>query len=102
MKEPNSEFTFAATLEIQNNRIILTNVCTLGDLSATVSETAEATVTDSTITIHEEKKNDTHQNGIDCFVKIQKSDFSCRLDGNKTLIFSDPKEPDELQWKAYP
>lgn len=87
---------FDVTFAIQNQHLVLTNVCSSGGRSATAQVSVAVSYNESTLTMIESATNSASVGGLDCNVSAQGGDQMQYQVQGSSLIFTKPGQPGAL------
>lgn len=87
---------FDLTFSIQNQRLVLTNVCRIGGQSATAQVSVAVLYSESTLTMLESASNSASFGGLNCDVSVQGGEqMQYQIQGS-SLIFTKAGQPGAL------
>jgi len=87
---------FDVTFAIQNQHLVLTNVCSFQGQTAVAQVSVAVTYTDSTFNVLESAANTNSSGGLDCNASVQGGDQMQYQVQGSTLIFTKPGQPGTL------
>lgn len=91
-----SGFHFDITFAIQNQRLVLTNVCSYAGRSVAAQVSVAVSYDTSTLTMLESASKSAVDGGLDCHVDVQGGDQMQYQVQGSTLIFTKPGQPGAL------